>query len=80
MRPLPRMVAIGLAVALISRRVGACSHGCRGHDSRVTNRMACWFEVEGTETVVPRKDSVVKVSPIRPDRSGGHELIESEKS
>jgi hypothetical protein len=55
------------------------------HDSRVINvdrsdRMACWFEVEVTDSIAPGKDTVVSVSPIRPDCSGGHEFIERKKS
>ncbi len=38
--------------------------------------MGGWFDVEVTDRVKPTESILIDVSPIEPDCTGGHELIE----
>jgi hypothetical protein len=45
-------------------------------DSKGSDILKDWFEVEITENVKPTDSILIDISPIRPDCSGGHEFIE----
>ena len=46
-------------------------------ESRRSDALNDWFEVEVNETVKPTDNVLIDISPIRPDCSGGHEFIEN---